>query len=115
MSARDVASPAEYWKLDRVLHSAGPGEMAVALGTWEGEPRIALRWNGSTNAWGDQTQTTAAIAEKSCEGFDIAFERASGHAFLIWGDPDSNANYKEFTTSWQSEQSAYSSLPDKVC
>jgi hypothetical protein len=45
----EVTSPAEHWKLDRVLHEAGPGEMAVALGTWDGEPRIGLRWNGSAD------------------------------------------------------------------
>ncbi|MDA2912121.1 hypothetical protein MYX04_14475, partial [Nitrospiraceae bacterium AH_259_D15_M11_P09] len=74
----------------------------------------ALRWNGSTNTWGDEIEATASIAENTKEGFDIAFERASGDAFLIWGDTSNNIKYKEFTTSWQAETTAYASLPDKV-
>jgi len=47
----------------------------------------ALRWDGSSNTWpiGDRI-TITGIANKAVECFDIAFERSSGNAFLIWGD-----------------------------
>ncbi len=80
----------------------------------DGSAVHALRWNGSANTWGDQIQTSASIANKDRLGLDIAFERASGDAFLIWGDPSNNIKYKEFTTSWQAETNAYASLPAKV-
>ena len=55
----------------------------------------ALRWDGSIDAWGDQV-TIAGIANKATECFDIAFERISGDALLIWADDASNVKYKEF-------------------
>lgn len=41
-----VVSPKARWKLIAVLHDGGAGEIAYALGEWDGEPRIAVRWNG---------------------------------------------------------------------
>jgi hypothetical protein len=74
----------------------------------------ALRWNGSSNTWDNGLNTTAGVRNADMEGFDLAFERASGHVFLIWGDGSKNIKYREFTTSWGAESTAYSGLPDEV-
>ncbi len=74
----------------------------------------AMRWDGTANSWGDQIQTTAPLKNQTREGFDIAFENASGDAFLIWGDDAKNVKYHEFTTSWQSESDAYTALSKEV-
>ena len=74
----------------------------------------ALRWDGDTDTWTDGLTTTAGIKDQNREGFDLAFESASGDAFLIWGDAALNVKYREFTTSWQSESTAYSGLTDDV-
>ena len=42
----DVTAPQNYWTLITVLVPGRAGEMAWALGTWEGEVRLACRWNG---------------------------------------------------------------------
>ncbi|MCY3788911.1 MAG: hypothetical protein OXH63_08995 [Gemmatimonadetes bacterium] len=42
----DVISPRTRWKLIAVLDNRGPSEIAYALGEWDGEPKIAVRWNG---------------------------------------------------------------------
>lgn len=33
-----------------MLVPAGPGEMAIALGKWDGTPVLALRWNGTDSS-----------------------------------------------------------------
>ena len=43
----DVHSPKLHWSLIKVLADKGPGEYSVALGKWDNEPRIAMRWNGT--------------------------------------------------------------------
>ena len=43
---QDVVSPRARWKLIDVLRNEGPGEVAYALGEWDGEPSIGMRWNG---------------------------------------------------------------------
>lgn len=73
----------------------------------------AWRWNGSSNSWGDFLRTTADAGTEATECFDVTFERCSGDAFLLWGDASNNVKSREFTTSWQSEQTAYS-MPDAV-
>lgn len=38
----------EHWKLAEVIFDGGPTgprSFAVAVGTWEEEPRLAIRWN----------------------------------------------------------------------
>ncbi len=45
----DVTAPKDYWTLGRVLYNSGPGGWAAAEGTWDEEPRLALRWNGDKN------------------------------------------------------------------
>jgi hypothetical protein len=80
----------------------------------ENNSLYAVRWNGAGNTWDNGLTTTAGVRDRNREGFDLAFESASGNAFLVWGDADQDVNYREFTTSWQSETEAYSGLTDDV-
>ena len=41
-----VVSPKSRWKLIDVLEDRGPSDIAYALGEWDGEPKIGVRWNG---------------------------------------------------------------------
>ena len=42
----EVVSPKARWKLIAVLYDGGAGEIAYAVGEWDGRPRIGVRWNG---------------------------------------------------------------------
>ena len=44
---RAVISPKRSWHLFHVLIEGEPGHGAYALGTWDDEPRLAFRWNGT--------------------------------------------------------------------
>ena len=51
IKADDVRSPKASWSLIEVLADNGPSNNAVgawslAIGEWEGERRLAVRWNG---------------------------------------------------------------------
>ncbi len=67
----------------------------------------AMRWNGATDVFGDQVQMSGTVTTDIREGFDIAFERASGDAFVIWGSEALELRAREFTTAWQAETVAY--------
>lgn len=41
-----VTSPLAHWNLIDVLDNHGPGDIAVALGKWDQNPVLAMRWNG---------------------------------------------------------------------
>ena len=41
-----VISPKASWTLMRVIYDDGEGETALALGTWNGDVRLGIRWNG---------------------------------------------------------------------
>ena len=43
---QEVVSPRARWKQIAVLRDEGPGEVAYAVGEWDGEPSIGMRWNG---------------------------------------------------------------------
>jgi hypothetical protein len=43
----DVHSPKSHWHLFEVMIDKGIGRPAYALGTWDGERRMAFRWNGN--------------------------------------------------------------------
>jgi hypothetical protein len=45
---RDVTAPKAHWLLIDVLFSND--EWSLAVGKWDGKPRIACRWNGSKKA-----------------------------------------------------------------
>lgn len=47
VNAADVISPQNSWELSGVIYDEEEGSIAVALGKWEGEPVIAMRWNGT--------------------------------------------------------------------
>ncbi len=42
----DVHSPKLRWVLIAVLDEAKEGDCALALGRWDGEVTLAMRWNG---------------------------------------------------------------------
>lgn len=43
----EVVSPRARWGLIDVLDDRGEGDIALALGRWDGDPVLATRWNGS--------------------------------------------------------------------
>jgi hypothetical protein len=88
-------------------------DILVAAST-NADSLYALRWDGSSNTWDSQIRITSGIADKARDCFDIAFERASGDAFLVWGDRAKNIMYREFTTAWQSPATAYSGVSDNA-
>lgn len=42
----DVISPRQRWSLIKVLHDGGAGNYSIALGRWDNEPVLGMRWNG---------------------------------------------------------------------
>lgn len=44
--ATSVVSPKKHWSLIAVLEDKGPSEAALALGRWDNNPCLAMRWNG---------------------------------------------------------------------
>jgi hypothetical protein len=102
-------------KADWVRAKSHPANDDIFVATVSDNPSLyALRWNGAGNAWDNVLQTTLPVADKSKEGFDLAFERASGNAFLIWGDTAKQIQYRRFTTSWQAGVVAYSGLTNNA-
>lgn len=47
-----VDSPRGRWRLMKVLWNSGDGGAALALGLWDGEPCLAMRWNGQSRTSG---------------------------------------------------------------
>lgn len=43
----DVQAPKRHWQLFHVLFDGGPGESSLAIGRWDGDPVLAMRWNGT--------------------------------------------------------------------
>ena len=43
---QEVRSPREHWSLIAVLRDGGPGQDSLAIGDWNGQRRLAIRWNG---------------------------------------------------------------------
>ena len=43
----DCHSPRAHWNLVTVLEDRGPGDTSLAVGRWDGQPCLAIRWNGS--------------------------------------------------------------------
>ena len=46
-----VVSPRQHWRLIRVLQTGEQGDsngdrVAIAIGTWDDDMRLAMRWNG---------------------------------------------------------------------
>ncbi len=41
----DITAPRQKWTLIKVLYKGDPEGYSVALGKWEGEPCLAIRWN----------------------------------------------------------------------
>jgi len=43
----DVHAPKRFWSLVQVLFDGGAGDSSLAIGRWENEPVLAMRWNGT--------------------------------------------------------------------
>jgi hypothetical protein len=41
-----VTSPRLHWSLIAVLDEGSAEDVALSLGRWDGEPTLAMRWNG---------------------------------------------------------------------
>lgn len=50
---KNVISPKTKWKIRRVLADTGKNGWSIAQGTWEEEPRLAIRWNGNDDDLGN--------------------------------------------------------------
>ena len=56
----NVTSPKKHWSLIGVLRDSGrPGKASYAVGTWDGEVRIACRWNGHEGKPNGNPQSSA--------------------------------------------------------
>jgi hypothetical protein len=44
-----VISPKRHWSLIAVLEDGGPRQHSLAIGRWDNEPRLAMRWNGDND------------------------------------------------------------------
>jgi hypothetical protein len=42
-----VISPKAHWSLIAVLEDRGPRNIALAIGRWDNNPCLAMRWNGA--------------------------------------------------------------------
>ena len=47
---QDVVSPRQHWALFLVILDRGEDDTSYAIGTWDGTPVFASRWNGSKGA-----------------------------------------------------------------
>lgn len=43
----EVTSPKRRWNLITVLYNGGANEWSVAIGTFDGQKSLAVRWNGN--------------------------------------------------------------------
>jgi len=50
---RTVRSPKEHWMLIDVLDNRGEGEHSIAIGEWDGNRVLAIRWNGNAGELGN--------------------------------------------------------------
>jgi hypothetical protein len=42
-----VVSPQRHWTLVAVIHDEGEGGAAAAIGRWDGDHVLVMRWNGT--------------------------------------------------------------------
>lgn len=61
----NVTSPQHYVSNVRVIYDGGQNSASVAIIDWEGEPRLAMRWNVAGNEWNDPEKKSGA---KLCVG-----------------------------------------------
>ena len=45
----DVHAPKRHWQLFHVLFDGGPDKSSLAIGRWDEQPVLAMRWNGNEN------------------------------------------------------------------
>lgn len=46
----EVVSPRQRWALIKVLHDGGEGEYSIALGRWDNQVVLGMRWNGENES-----------------------------------------------------------------
>lgn len=80
--------------------------------TTSGGKLHALRWNAS--AWGDQVQMTTNPAQVTSDVANVVYERTTGDTIVVWGTASQEIRFRKFTTSWQTEQIAYSGLANNA-
>jgi hypothetical protein len=51
--ASNVTSPKMHWSLIAVLKDEGECEGVLAIGRWDNEPVLAMRWNGGSGPMSD--------------------------------------------------------------
>lgn len=71
------------------------------------------RWDGDTNTFGDYI-SISNLASGIRKSFCLSFEKTTGNGWFFWGDESSNLKYRRYTTSWQTEVTAYSGLDDNA-
>lgn len=70
-----VTSPQDYISNIRIVFDGGKGSFSIARLDWEGEPRIAMRWNVARREWDDPDKKSG---KKVCVGMP------SSHGFPVW-------------------------------
>ena len=51
MDPNKVKSPRDRWELEEVLYTDA-GQWSISKGRWEGDPVVAIRWDGDKDALG---------------------------------------------------------------
>jgi hypothetical protein len=46
LNPQDVTAPRDQWEFTATIYDTGEHNHSVVLGTWEGTPCLASRWNG---------------------------------------------------------------------
>lgn len=82
-------------------------DITVLITTNDGKLH-AMRWNNG--AFGDQITMSNNPSAVTSDVADVAYGRTNGEAIVVWGTTSSTIAYRRFTTSWQSEVTAYSRL-----
>jgi hypothetical protein len=72
-----VISPKKHWSLIAVLEDQGPRKCALALGRWDNDPCLAMRWNGDND--------TNPIGNPQSRGLPTWFIVPKNHVEAILG------------------------------
>ncbi len=98
-----VTSPQDYISNIRVIFDGGVDSFSVAKLDWEGEPRIAMRWNVARREWDDPEKQSG---KKVCVGMP------SSHGYPVWFVlPDELAS--KDSDIWKQIESEQSPEPQK--
>jgi len=92
----------------QVVLAAQPGTDKIGLIVGDSTDNDAVAWIWDGSAWGSFTNVTATGANMTYTSVDLAWESSSGHLLAASLGPwqDNTYHYKEYTTSWSSEQTS---------